>query len=382
MSVADDLRRFARRLAGQGVSAEDERLVELFRNRAELKKELSALDEERHRLLDRLKLQEGATMRVEEQLGALEQYLGRPEEGYKCLAYFQLRAVWRGAARRLEQFAGELARQQKDRERNQQLAAFERARRERLDDIERELAEARVLADQLQAEQRLAEQQLAGLTGFWNHFRRNRLRESIGTRRFRIDAAVTQLTDLGDRQHEIESEPPPLFEGLSIDGRRTVNLAVIAYAEALHQRIAAAGLADLARQSTLRRVYESSYGGREECLALIQRAGRLLAELEGMQDDLVDIKARTERLRAIATYRADGETVPQYETLRSASLVLLEETSTRRCCAERRGRSPQARPSPRAARTPACATRSSRRTRRRTSARSAVRPAPRSRGRP
>jgi hypothetical protein len=297
----------------------------LFRNRAELKKELSALDEERHRLLDRLKLQEGATMRVEEQLVALEQYLGRPEEGYKCLAYFQLRAVWRGAARRLEQFAGELARQQKDRERNQQLAAFERARRERLDDIERELAEARVLADQLQAEQRLAEQQLAGLTGFWNHFRRNRLRESIGTRRFRIDAAVTQLTDLGDRQHEIESEPPPLFEGLSIDGRRTVNLAVIAYAEALHQRIAAAGLADLARQSTLRRVYESSYGGREECLALIQRAGRLLAELEGMQDDLVDIKARTERLRAIATYRADGETVPQYETLRSASLVLLEE---------------------------------------------------------
>ena len=325
MSVADDLRQFARRLGGHGVSAEDERLVELFRNRAELKKELSALDEERQRLLDRLKLQEGATMRVEEQLAALEQYLGRPEEGYKCLAYFQLRAVWRGAARRLEQFAGELARQQKDRERNQQLAAFERAKRERLDEVGRELAEARVLADQLQAEQRLAEQQFAGLKGFWNHFRRSRLRESIETRRFRIDAAVTQLTDLGDRQHEIESEPPPLFEGLSVEGRRAVNLAVIAYAEALHERIAAAELADLVRQSTLRRVYEASYGGREECLALMHRAGRLVAEIDGMQDDLADIKARTERLRATATYRADGETVPQYETLQSASLVLLEE---------------------------------------------------------
>jgi chromosome segregation ATPase len=325
MSVADDLRQFARRLGGHGVSAEDERLVELFRNRAELKKELSALDEERQRLLDRLKLQEGATMRVEEQLAALEHYLGRPEEGYKCLAYFQLRAVWRGAARRLEQFAGELARQQKDRERNQQLGAFERAKRERLDEVGRELAEARVLADQLQAEQRLAEQQFAGLKGFWNHFRRSRLRESIETRRFRIDAAVTQLTDLGDRQHEIESEPPPLFEGLSVEGRRAVNLAVIAYAEALHERIAAAELADLVRQSTLRRVYEASYGGREECLALMHRAGRLVAEIDGMQDDLADIKARTERLRATATYRADGETVPQYETLQSASLVLLEE---------------------------------------------------------
>ncbi len=325
MNFADDLRRFARRLAGHGVSAEDERLVELFRNRAELKKELGALDEERQRLLDRLKLQEGATMRVEEQLAALEQYLGRPEEGYKCLAYFQLRAVWRSAARRLEQFANELARQQKDRERNQQLAAFERGKRERLDDVERELVEARVLADQLQAEQRLAEQQLAGLRGFWNRFRRSRLRESIETRRFRIDAAVTQVTDLGDRQHEIESEPPPIFEGLSVDGRRAVNLAVIAYAAALHERIAAAGLADLVRQSTLRRVYESSYGGREECLALMQRAGRMVGEIEGMQDDLADIKARTERLRSVATYRADGETVPQYETLQSTSLVLLEE---------------------------------------------------------
>lgn len=325
MNLSDDLRRLARRLAGHSVSAEDQRLVALFRNRAELKKELSALDDERQRLLDRLKLQEGATMRVEEQLAALEQYLGRPEEGYKCLAYYQLRAIWRGASRRLEQFAGELARQQKDRERKHQLAAFERAKRDRLADVERELIEARVLAEQLQAEQRIAEQQFGALTGFWNHFRRRRLRDAIEARRFRIDAAVTQVTDLGDRQHEVESEPPPLFDGLSLEGRRAVNLAVIACAESLHERIAGAGLAELARQSTLRRVYESNYGSREECLALMQRAGRLVGELEHMKDDLADIKARTERLRAAASYRSEAETVPVVESLRSASPVLLEE---------------------------------------------------------
>lgn len=325
MSASDDLRRIARRLAGHGMSAEDERLLELFRNRAELKKELSALDEERQRLLDRLKLQEGATMRVEEQLAALERYLGRPEEGYKCLAHYQLRAVWHGAARRLEQFAGELARRQKDAERKQQLTVFERARRDRLADVERELAEARVLVDQLQAEQRLAEQQLAALNGFWNHFRRGRLRDAIVTRRFRIDAAVTQLTDLGDRLQQIESEPPPLFEGLSVDGRRAVNLAVIACAEALHERVASAGLMDLVRQSTLRRVYESDYGSREECQALMQRVGRLLADIDRMQDDLADIKSRTDRLRPMAAYRADGETVPQQESLQSAASVLREE---------------------------------------------------------
>ncbi len=325
MAAPDSLRRLARRLSGQGMSAEDERLVALFRNRTELKKELSALDDERHRLLDRLKLQEGATMRVEEQLAALEQYLGRPDEGYKCLAYFQLRAVWRTASRRLEHFSGELARQQKDRERKQQLAVFERARRERLDDMERELSEAHVLADQLQAEQKLSEQRLANLHGFWNHFRRRRLRESVEARRFRIDAALTQVTDLGDRQHAIATEAPPVFEGLSVEGRRAVNLAVIAYAEAMHERLAAAGLADMVRQSTLRRVYETSYGGREECQTIMQRAGHALGDLDRLEDDLADIKNRADRLRATAAYRTDADTVPLQDTLQSSALVMLEE---------------------------------------------------------
>ncbi len=117
MRLPDGLRRLAYRLAGREPTIEDERLFDLFRNRAELKKELNAIDDERHRLLDRLKLQEGSTMRVEEQLSELEKYLGKPEEGYKSLAYFQLRAVWRTASKRLEQFGAELNRQQKDRER-------------------------------------------------------------------------------------------------------------------------------------------------------------------------------------------------------------------------------------------------------------------------
>jgi hypothetical protein len=210
-------------------------------------------------------------------------------------------------------------------ERKNQLATFERARRQRLVEVERELAEARVLADQLQAEQRLAEQRLAGLRGFWNHFRRRRLADEISARRFRIDAALTQLTDLGDRQHEVEIEPAPTFDGMSIDGRRSVNIAVIAYAEAMHERLAAAGLADLVRHSTLRRVYESSYGGREECLGLMQRAGRALSDIEHMEDDLADLKARADRLRATAAYRTDGDTVPLLESLQSAGTLLLEE---------------------------------------------------------
>ena len=46
--------------------AEEERLLKLFWNRAELKKELSGLEEELHQLQDRLKQQVAANDRAQE----------------------------------------------------------------------------------------------------------------------------------------------------------------------------------------------------------------------------------------------------------------------------------------------------------------------------
>lgn len=317
MNLRDDLGRLIRKLAGRSPSAEDERLVALFRNRAELKKELSTLDDDRHRLLDRLKLQEGATMRVEEQVATLEAYLGRPEEGLKCLLYFQLKGLWRIASQRIEKFAGELAEQQKDRERKLQLAEFDRGKRGRLADIDRELVEARVLADQLQAEQKLAEQRLATLGGFWNYFGRRRLEEAIAARAVRIDSALTVVTDLEDGRHAVEAEPPPVFESLSMAGQRAVNLAVIACAEWLYERLAADGLAELSRQTTLRRVYDSSYGTPEQCEALLRKVAQTSGRLADLAVDLVAVKARTDSLRLSAAYRSEGDTIPTQDSIRA-----------------------------------------------------------------
>ena len=315
MRLPESLRRLAYRLAGREPSIEDERLLALFRNRVELKKELTALDDDRHRLLDRLKLQEGATMRVEEQMAALEQYLGRPDEGYKSLAYYQLRALWRMGSKRLEQFGAELARQQKDRERKSQLADFDRARRERVARVDRELIEARVLGEQLQAEQKLSRQRLASLKGFWNYFRRRALLDAIQTRELRIVAATDQIESLTAQIQSIESEPPPLFEGLSVDGRRAVNIAVIGYAELLYDRLAPGGLAELARQSTLKRVFDANYGTPQECQGLMHKASQAVADIERMSDDLADIKARADRLRRSAVYRNSDETVPNADSI-------------------------------------------------------------------
>jgi hypothetical protein len=315
MGLSEDWRRLVAALMGRPDTAEEARLAALFHNRSELKKELNALDEERHRLLDRLKLQEGSTMRVEEQLASLEQYLGRPDQGHKCLVYFQLRAVWRAASHRLEQFATELARQQKDRERKQQLAEFERSKRSRLDDVDREVYEGRILVDQLDAEQVADRARLEAMRGFWNYFRRRRLEQTIAEREARTDVARTALTDLGDRRHAIETEPPPAFEGASLEGRRAVNLAVIACAEAICERLSPANLAFQARQATLVRVYDADFGNEAQCAALIQATTRALAELDSMREDLSDIKRRADRLRSAAAWRNPGDTIPLQDSV-------------------------------------------------------------------
>jgi hypothetical protein len=167
----------------------------------------------------------------------------------------------------------------------------------------------------LQAEQKLARQRLAQLNGFWNYFRRRRAVEEIHARDYRLVEATAQISKLEAEVAAIEAEPPPLFAGLSVDGRRAINVAVIAYAEMLYDRLAAGGLAELARQSTLKRVFDAHYGAPQACHELMQRAAKAAGEIEGMSEDLAEIKARADRLRRQAAYRKEEETVPAPESI-------------------------------------------------------------------
>src|SRR3990170_1484222 len=169
---------------------EDERLLQLYWNRAELKKELTRLQDERHRLLEQIRTHEASFARNREQQLQLEEFLGNPESGAHALVYFQLRSLWRATSAKVARFAQQLQQQQADREqRRQQL------------EIERERAE-------------------------W-------------------DTTVMQVTDLSDDRAALEFKPPPEFPGLSIDGRRIVNTAVIAYAQQLVVTLSGGGLAVL-----------------------------------------------------------------------------------------------------------------------------------------
>lgn len=298
---------------------EEQRLLKLFWNRAELKKELSGLDDQLHQLRDRLKQQEAATARVEDQGESLEALLGNPDAGFGALVHFQLRALWKACRAQLEQFGGELKRQQEDRERKRQLVEFHQDRQARLKLADERLAGTEAAVEAEENALLAAEARLRAASGIWFYFRRRRLERELEAQRTRRDNSKRYHADLRDARRTIEKEPWPEFLGLGLDGRRTINLAVIAYAQLLYARLAESGLAVQARQARQKSVHDARYGSRDECIALMAEIAAALRVVRAPKDAAVEIRNRSEALRGVVEYRHSQDSVPDPATLPPAT---------------------------------------------------------------
>ena len=290
---------------GKPDPAEQERLLKLFWNRAELKKELQGLDDQLHNLRNKLKQQENANSRLQQQLEALEVLLGSPERGLDALVHFGLKSLWRACREQLEKFSADLKRDRQDAQRKQQLAEFQQDRAERL-----KVADERL---------RQLEERMAKLTGFWHYFKRRTLAPEILEQRQRCVVAERQLGDMRESHRTIEKEPWPEFPGLTIDGRRSVNIAVIAYAQILYARLAASGLAMDSRLANNRSVESAKHGSLEACLTRLREIATALALVRAQEGLAAEIKKRADKAAAGATWRNQTETVPQPASLPPAA---------------------------------------------------------------
>lgn len=319
------------RLDGDSAKREvdDDRVLHLFRNRAELKKAHSALQDEVQRLKDRIKQQEGATARLQEMLQGLEARLGQIETAYPALVFYQLRELWGLGRSLLTQFVAELAAQQEERERRAFLADHNRRLFARRQDIEARLREAENSAAAARAAVAQLEQDLRQLRAFWHYFKRRALRHRLQAANLQSLLCVQNLEAARGARDQLDAESAPEFGGLSIDARRAINMAAIAYAQVLCDRVARTRLIDLAREAAGRREPpRDEYGDRARCEATMAEIarGRTLLQQRGTLSQ--EIKQRSGRLRELAKYRSAAETAPTAESLgggADGSKVLIED---------------------------------------------------------
>jgi hypothetical protein len=304
---------------GGGVSAEEERLMQLFQNRAGLKKAYADLKDEFHILRDRLKQQEGATLRVQEQLDALGDLLADPATGFGALVFFQLRGLWKTCNQQLAKFAADLTRQQEARETARHEAECEATKNMRLADVEERLQAAAAEADAQRESLAAAQAELSRLTAFWHYFRRRRQQRALESLRQGVVVADSAVGELHAEKSAIVAEAAPEFAGISLSARRNINLAIICYAESLCDHVDEFALAARAKEAVARRVHEMTFGSRAECEDYMQRVQKAQAAIANQRQITVEVKGKLERLRAMSDYRNSADTVPTADSLAAAS---------------------------------------------------------------
>jgi len=300
---------------GGSVSADEERLMQLFQNRAGLKKAYADLKDEFHLLRDRLKQQEGATIRVQEQLDALGELLADANTGFGALVFYQLRGLWKTCHQQLSQFAADLTRTQESRETTKHNVDCEAAKAARLADVDRRIEAAYERADAQRQSLGQAQNDLSRLTAFWHYFERRRRNKALVTLRQAAAAADGEVRELRAERAATAAEALPAFPGISLGARRNINLAIISYAELLCENVDAFGLAAKAKEAVARRVHEMSFGSRSDCEGYMQRVQKAQTAVANQKQITATLKSKLERLRATCDYRNAADTVPTADSL-------------------------------------------------------------------
>jgi hypothetical protein len=305
-------------LDGNSASAEEERLMQLFQNRAGLKKAYADLQDELHLLRDRLKQQEGATIRVQEQIEALGDLLADPNTGFAALVFYQLRSLWKTCHQQLAGFAAELTRQQETRETAKHNEECEQERASRRAEADARLRSAAAEADEKRERLNQAEAEHRRLTAFWHYFKRRRLHRHLEALRNEVVSAEAVVGHLHAECQAVDAEVLPPFPGISLGARRGINLAIIAYAELVCEQVDVFGLTARTKEAMARRVHEMSFGTRTDCESYMQRVQKAIAAVSGQKQINSQVKTRLEKLRLSCEYRNSADTVPTADSLANA----------------------------------------------------------------
>lgn len=289
---------------------DNDKLVDLFRNRAELKKEFAALRNEKYQLQDQVKSQRGATERVQQKLNHLESLLLDPEWVHSVVAYYQLRRLANHCEAKLERFAEQLKRQREKKVHSKVLVAWNEERKQDSAKVQAQVGEYRVqvqmLEDRLQSERH----KLTTMGGIARVFRGRSQAASIESTEAAIAEAQSAESELLRELERIGHLEPPPHEGLDIAAKRSINFMIIAYAQQLYLDYEEDDLVGLAKEAREKSVGAINYGGRADCDVLLQRLNARRKEAEQAGDFADVLKKRAAMISKHAMFHNDDDAVP------------------------------------------------------------------------
>ena len=294
----------------QAPPQDTDKLVDLFRNRAELKKEFAALRDEKYQLQDRIKERQGAVERVQQKLDHLEALLLDPEWVHNVVVFYQMRRLAVHCEAKVERFAEQLKQQREQRVQNKVLVSWNDERKQLSEQVQSGIGEhrlrAQMLEDQLQAERH----KLMTMGTIAKMMRGRSQAVLIENLEASIAEVQTAEQELMQELERIDNREPPAHQGLGITAKRSINFMVLAFVQQMYLDYYEDNLVGLAKESREKSVGAVNYGSKAECDALLECLNQRKDEVEQAGDFAERLKTRAKMIAKHALFRNDDDAVP------------------------------------------------------------------------
>jgi len=301
---------------------ESDKLLNLYWNRAELKKEFANLRDEQFRLTDCIKRQEGSTARIQQKLDHLEQLLLDPEWVYNVVTYYQLQALNLRCKSKLAKFAEQLKQRREQKQNSQLLVDWNERRAEDSVEIERQIGEKRMQVQLLEDQQQSERQRLVSMSGVLRIFRRRSITAILDNLAETIDSTQVAEEQLLLRYDEVQKQQAPDTQGLDMPTKRSINCMILAFMQQLYLHFGRDGVAGMAKEAGEKSVGAINYGSKTDCDRVIALVRERIESYEKESDFAQILQQRAKLIAENAMYRKDDEAVPA-----SGSVATLYEIS-------------------------------------------------------
>ena len=289
---------------------DSDKLMELYWNRAELKKEFARMRKEQYRLQDRIKEHEGKTARVQQQLDHLENLLVDPEWAHNVVVFYQLRGLGKKTERKLARFAEQLKQKREQKKHDSLLEDWNEERKQEAREIEAEIIVNQELILQLEELLQSEQRRLTSMNAFMRMFRGRAVMRGIDELAEQLEVAVQKDQSLHDDLEGLMNREPPDTQGLDIAAKRSINLMILSFAQQLYVQFDKDGIAPLVKESTEKSVGAINYGSPYECQQILDRINKSSERLDKATDFADVLKKRAMMLGERASFPSHDSAVP------------------------------------------------------------------------
>jgi len=287
-----------------------DKLVDLFRNRAELKKEFAALRNEKYQLQDRIKERQGSIERVQQKLNHLEALLLDPEWVHNVVVFYQLRRLAVHCENKVARFAEQLKQQREDRTHSKVLASWTAELEKESEKVERKIGEHRMqlqlLEDQLQAERH----KLSTMGGISKMLHGRSQESAVDEIEVSIEEAHGQERALLLELESVQNTTPPDHEGLDTAAKRSINFMILSFAQQLYLDYKEDDLTGLAKEASEKSVGAVNYGSKADCDDILAILAKRREEVDQASDFAEILQKRAKLIAKHALFRDDEDVVP------------------------------------------------------------------------